>query len=132
MRRQRWYAALLALAAFACGGGNPLDPTANQLQVNNAADNFQWQASNLDNVSQTLTYSWSNTGTKAHVNNSSTVTSGTATLTIKDGGSAQVYSGSLTDPSVDTQAGTTGTWTIVVKLSGVTSPALNFRVQKTP
>jgi len=124
----------LAFTLWACGGGNPLDPTANQLQVGNAADNFQWQASSLSNVSQTVTYSWSNSGTMAKVDDSSTLSQGTATLTIKDQSGTQVYSQSLGTPAADanTTAGTAGIWTIVVKLSGVTSSALNFRIQKTP
>ncbi len=123
--------ALLVVAALAaCGGGTVIGPD-NQLQVGNAADNFQWQASNLSNVTQTLSYTWTNTGTVGHVNNSSTITSGTATLTITDAASKQVYSGSLASPSTDTSAGTTGAWTIEVKLSGVTG-TLNFRVEKKP
>jgi len=123
--------ALVTLGALAaCGGGNVIGPD-NQLQVGNAADNFQWQASNLSDVTQTLSYTWTNTGTLAHVDNSSSITGGTATLTIKDAASTQVYSGSLASPSTDTSAGTAGSWTIEVKLSGVTG-TLNFRVQKTP
>lgn len=136
MKRYRmWHATFLGVALVACGGGNPLDPTANQLQVTNAADNFQWQASNLDNVSQTLTYSWSNTGAVAKVDDSSTLTGGSATLSIKDPSGAQVYSQGLGTPAADVSSipgSGAGTWTLVVKLSGVTSSALNFRVQKTP
>ncbi len=123
--------ALVALVSLAaCGGGNVIGPD-NQLQVTNAADNFQWQASNLSNVTQTLSYTWQNSGTLAHVDNSSSITGGTATLTITDAGSTQVYSGSLASASTDTGAGTAGSWKIEVKLSGVTG-TLNFRVQKKP
>ena len=123
--------AMLALASLvACGGDTVLGPD-NQLQVGNAADNFQWQASNLSGVTQTLNYTWSNSGTVAHVDHSSSITGGTATLTIKDAASAQVYTGSLAGASADTGAGTAGNWTIEVRLSGVTG-TLNFRVQKKP
>lgn len=120
---------LAALAAAACGSDNVLGPD-NQLQVNNAADNFQWQASNLDNVTQTLTYDWTMTGTSANVNQSSSVTGGSATLTIEDDAGTVVYTASLgQNGTFTTDAGVAGTWRIEVKLSGATG-TLNFRVQK--
>lgn len=122
---------LLLGSVGACGGGNVIGP-ANQLEVTNAADNFQWQVTALDNVTQTLTYNWQNTGTVAVVDHSpSGATSGTATLTIRSG-ATEVYSRSLAlDGTTDTSAGTAGTWTIEVVLSGATG-AYNFTVQKKP
>ncbi len=123
--------ALLALGSIAaCGGGNVIGP-ANQLEVTNAADNFQWQVTALENVTQTLSYTWQNTGTVADVNQSTSISGGTATLTIKSG-TTQVYSRDLSlNGTVTTSAGTAGNWTIEVVLSKVNG-TLNFRVQKKP
>ena len=54
-----------------CSSDNVIGP-GNQLQVTNATDDFQFQVSGLDNVKQTLTYSWSK------VSGSGTVTFGSA------------------------------------------------------
>lgn len=131
MRAHQLSWALLAggLALAGCSGGNVLGPD-NQLEVTNATDNFQLQATALDNVSQTLTYLWENTGTSANVNQSGSVTAGSATLTIFDQAGAQVYVASLASSGTfQSGAGLTGGWTIRVELHGM-SGTLNFRVQK--
>jgi len=46
-----------------CGDAANLIGPANQLEVTNQADTFQWQVTALDNVTQTVTYTWSMTGT---------------------------------------------------------------------
>lgn len=128
-RLHRMAAALLFLGLAACDGANVIGP-GNEPEVNNATDNFQWQVSNLDNVSQTLTYTWQNTGTLANVDHSASPSGGTAMLTIRDADGTQVYSRGLSETgSFQTDAGTTGGWTIEVDLSGV-SGTFNFRVQK--
>ncbi len=128
---------LLILAAglalnVACGdSANTIGP-GNQLQVTNAADDFQWQVSNLDGVDQTLRYTWSNTGDSASVNQATALTGGTATITIRDASGAQVYTRSLTDNGTyPTITGTTGAWQITVRLSNAKG-TINFRVQKAP
>lgn len=122
--------ALLAVALAAAGcGGTAIGPD-NQLEVTNATDNFQFQVTALDDVSETLTYSWAVTGSLASVDHSSSITGGTATLVIRDADGTQVYGRDLSEDGVfDTGSGTAGTWEIVVDLSGVTG-AVNFRVQK--
>lgn len=122
--------ALLAVAGVACSSSNVLGPE-NQLEVTNTTDNFQLQASALDNVSQTLSFEWTNTGTQANVDQSGAITGGSAILTIRDGAGAQVYTRSLAQTgSFQTPAGgSVGTWTITVSLSSA-SGTLNFRVQK--
>ena len=115
------------LLAVACGG-NVVGPD-NQLQVSNNTDNFQFQVSTLNNVKQTFTYQWTNTGTTANVNKSCSISGGSASLTIEDAAGTQVFSGDLAvNGTVTTTAGTAGTWTITVEMKGV-SGALNFRVQ---
>ena len=117
----------LTLGVAACSSGNVLGPE-NQLSVTNNPGSFQIQATALNNVEQTLSYTWENTGTTANVNQSGSL-SGTATLTITDADGTQVYTRSLTDTGTfQTDAGTTGDWTIRVVFSGA-SGALDFRVQ---
>ena len=74
----RWTGLVLALAVIACGGdANPIGPS-NQPEVANLRDTFQFQASNLAGTTQTLSYTWENTGTSANVNQSGTLSSGSA------------------------------------------------------
>ena len=132
MRLRHAVLAAGAVALLACGdAANTIGP-GNQLQVTNAADDFQWQVSNLDGVDQTLRYTWSNTGDSASVNQATALTGGTATITIRDAGGAQVYTRSLTDNGTyPTITGATGAWQITVRLSNAKG-TINFRVQKAP
>lgn len=124
---------LVALLAglIACDGNNVIGPS-NQLEVTNATDDFQFQVSNLRNVTQTLTYNWSNTGDSANVNQASAVTAGTATLTIRGPGGSILYQASLqNNGTFHTQLGTVGTWRIEVALVDADG-TVNFRVQRAP
>lgn len=117
-----------ALLAGGCGG-NVVGPN-NQPEVSNTTDTFQWQVSNLAGVTQTFSYQWSNTGVAANVNQASTLTGGSATLTVADAAGTQVYSGSLSsNGTFQSLSGTTGNWTVTVTLSNATG-TLNFRLQK--
>jgi hypothetical protein len=120
----------LVVATGACGDSNVIGPD-NQLEVTNATDNFQMQVSALDGVSQTLTYTWQNTGTQATIDISQAITSGTALLTITDADGAVVYQEDIADDS-DGQStvGVMGGWGIQVVLEGVNG-TFNFRVQRT-
>jgi hypothetical protein len=118
--------ALLSLIA-ACSN-NSLAPF--QPEIANTQNNFQLQATKISNVSTTLTYNWQNTGTTANVNQSCSITSGGASVTISDANGAQVYSHDLSaNGTFTTATGATGTWVIRVTLSSM-SGTLNFRVQK--
>jgi hypothetical protein len=67
---------------------------------------------------------------RADVNQSGSITGGTATLEIRDGDGAQVYVRSLAETGTfETDAGAAGNWTIRVSMVG-TSGVLNFRVEK--
>ena len=119
---------VLALVLVLSCKSNSLAPY--QPQITNAADNFQFQATGVSNLTQTYTYSWSNSGTAASVNQATTVTGGSATLTISDNGGTQVYTRDLAaNGTFATTAGVTGTWTIRVAFSSY-SGTVNFRVQK--
>ena len=123
-------AILGVVVLFGCGGGK-LGPQF-QPEISNIADNFQFQATAVTNVTQTLQYTWQNSGTIANVNQACIITAGTATLTIKDSSGTQVYSNNLSqNGTFVTNAGTTGNWTIIVSLSNLNG-TLNFRAQKRP
>ena len=122
-------AAMAVLAMAACGSDNVLGPD-NQLQVSNNPDTFEWQATSLDNVSQTVSYDWTITGPTANVNQSSSVTGGSATLTVRDDAGTVVYTASLgQNGTFTTDAGVAGTWNVEVRMSG-TKGMLNFRLEK--
>ena len=125
-------AAALAAAVMGCGGSTSVLNPAFQPQVSNAPDNFQFQATNVQGVTQTLNYAWQNTGIAATVNQATTVTAGQAILTIKDANGMQVYMADLVNNGTFTTAtGATGNWTITLTLTNY-SGTLNFRVQKKP
>jgi uncharacterized iron-regulated membrane protein len=123
-------AMLLAVLAFAaCSSGNLLGPD-NQVEIVNETDTFEWQATAMQNIKQTLIYSWQNTGTTANVNVSSSITAGRATLEIRDAVGTTIYGRSLdANGTSTTPAGSSGTWTVVVALDGVDG-AINFRLEK--
>jgi hypothetical protein len=123
--------ALVAVAALVvgCGGSNVIGPE-NQLEANSAADNFQFQVSNLDNVSQNLSYTWENTGTQAVVDISQAISAGSAMLTVTDADGAVMYQDDVrADNDGDTSVGTAGVWRVELQLEGVTG-TFNFRVQR--
>ena len=121
-------ASIALLSALAACSDDPLAPF--QPEVTNAADNFQLQATGVTGVTSTRTYTWQNSATRATVNHATTLSAGTARLTIRDAAGVTVYDKALV-PSLNepTSAGTAGSWTIVVTLSGY-SGTLNFRAQK--
>lgn len=117
------------LALGACESGNVLGP-ANQLEVTNNADDFAAQATALDRVTQTLTYTWAMSGAVANVNQSGVVSGGTGTLVILDDAGTEVYTRALSQTGTfQTSAGVPGAWTIRLILGGM-SGVLNVRVQK--
>ncbi len=121
---------LMVALLVGCGGGTSALNPQFQPQVGNQADNFQFQTTGIKNVTQTLTYTWQNTGTRASINQACSITAGLATIVIRDSSGALVYSADLAANGTFTStAGTTGNWTITVTLSGVNG-TLNFRVQK--
>ena len=128
--RSRWLIRASLVLLVGCGSSTGLDTTKHNIQLKNQTDNFEFQASSLENVSDDVSYNWENTGTTANVDISGSITAGSATLTVTDGGGTQVFSQSLTQTgSTTTMAGTAGTWGIRVQISGV-SGTLNFRLQK--
>lgn len=122
--------AVALVAALGAGCGDPASPGI-QPRIINVADNFEYQISNVRNYTGTATFTWSNTGTTANVNQSASITGGSVRLVILDAANVQVYSRSLADNGTFiTSAGTTGAWTVRVEYSNGTG-TVNFRAQKT-
>lgn len=125
----------LGLSAVALLGTACSDSTAAPLapfepQINNIPDNFEFQATGVTDVTWTFTYVWSNSGTAASVNQSTTVAAGTAVVTLYDANGTQVYSRSLSENGTfPTSAGVAGNWTVKVTFTNYDG-TVNFRVQK--
>jgi hypothetical protein len=123
--------ALSALASLAPavpdngGAAAPFEP-----QINNIADNFEFQATGVTDVTWTFTYTWSNSGTAASINQSTTVAAGAAVVTVYDAVGTQVYSQSLSaNGTFPTSVGVAGNWTIKVVFTTYDG-TVNFRAQK--
>lgn len=117
-------------AALVAGCDSSTSPGINP-EIANNPDTFQYQVTDIRNYSHVNDYTWQNTGTSANVNQSTTITGGSATLVILDADGVQVYSKSLVENGTFvTTAGTAGAWTIRVTYASA-SATVNFRVQKT-
>ncbi len=122
---------IMAMAILGCSKSTPpVAPlTAFSPEIINTPDNFQFQATGTQNVSATVSYNWSNSGTQATINHSSVVDSGTTVLSIYDANNVLVYSNALSASlNEPTASGTAGTWRVTVVLTNVYG-TLNFRAQ---
>lgn len=129
----RWWllAACVSLSMLGAGACSDNNAPGVEPEITNVVDNFQFQTSTLRDASGSWSYTWQNTGTAATVNQSCSITGGTATLVIKDADGTQVYSRNLAENGTFvTNAGAAGNWRIEVVFSRVTADAVNFRVQK--
>ena len=127
---RRLFIALSVVLLAGCSKNVPLTDPAFQPQITNQTDTFAFQVTNVTGVTQTLSYNWQNTGTRADINQASQITSGSATLTILDASGQQVYTSSLASNGTFTTAtGTSGAWTIRISTNDVKG-SINFRVQK--
>jgi hypothetical protein len=99
-------------------------------EISNVADSFSLQATGVTDVTAVIDYTWSNSGTRATINHSTTTDAGSATLVIKDSSGVSVYSEALV-PSLNetTLTGAAGLWTIEVTLTNY-SGTINFSAQK--
>jgi hypothetical protein len=128
LRAMPFLAVVCTLLMTTSCGSNSTDPF--NPEVTSATDNFQLQATGLTSTTLTRTYTWTNTGTRATVNHSTTTSAGTAHLTIRDAAGATVYDKALV-PSLNepTTIGASGSWRIELRLTNY-SGTVNFRVQK--
>jgi hypothetical protein len=124
----RWWLTAACLVFAACS--DPVTSPGRDPEIINATDNFQYQISDIRGYSATQVYSWQNSGTTAKVNQAAAISSGTATLVIRDANGTQVYSRSLADNGTFVStAGAAGTWTVSVTYASVDA-TVNFRVDK--
>ena len=122
--------AAVTVLAIGCSDSNLIGP-ANQLEVTNAVDQFQFQLTDLADVDDTRSYTWENTGTQATIDVSQAITGGSAILTITDADGTSMYAEDIADDNdTTTPVGVAGMWRIEVRLESVTG-TFNFRVQKT-
>ena len=125
--RCRWLVAGSVLLA-GCSDGNT--PQGREPEIINATDNFQYQISDIQAYSGSQSYNWQNTGATATVNQSASITAGTATLVLRDANGLQVYSRSLADNGTfSSSAGAPGTWSIRVTYNSADA-TVNFRADK--
>ena len=126
---------LATLALVACGGATILGPD-NEVQVSNNADEFTWRASDLVEVTDTVTFNWTITTPSALVRHAhAPLTNGFATLTVLDADEMLVYLAPLSgasNESATTLSGTAGTWTVTVTLNNATTARINFQLTDIP
>lgn len=123
-------AVVIACALVGCSSNpaSPLDPFSPE--ITNATDNFELQATDVVDASGTLDYPWTNTGTVATIDHSTTTSAGSATLIVFDADGTIVYDAALSPSNnATTGSGTAGTWTIRLVLADYDG-TLNFRAQK--
>lgn len=121
--------AVLLVFALPLGCGKKSTAPQSQPVVTNNPDDFTYQASNIQAKTGVETYAWHNSGARASVNQSSTIFSGLATLTIEDADGTQVYARAISETGIDTTAGNVGTWIIRIDYAHA-SGSVNFRVRK--
>lgn len=131
-KRARTYGIVALAVAIAAGCGNDDTLTNPQFEpeIVNQVDSFELQATDITGVTETLEYTWDNTGTVANVDRSTVLTDGSGTVTVFDVDGKQVFTSDLTtDGSSSTSSGVAGAWTIRVVFSNA-SGTVNFRVEK--
>jgi hypothetical protein len=128
----RFVVSTATVLLFAACGSDQVTAPRFEPQIVNSADDFSFQATDVDGVTQTLEYTWENSGSLANVTQSSSISTppGSAMLVIIGGANNQVYSRSLTEVGTFTSSPCmAGTWKIRVILNDVRG-TMNFRVQK--
>lgn len=123
--------AVALLGASACSD----DPAAPrnlgvEPEITNDTDVFQFQVSDSEGYTGTLTYDWNNTGELANVDQSSAIEPGQAILTLIDAYGTEVYSRDLSeDGSSASDPGVAGTWRVRIAITDLTG-TVNFRAEK--
>ena len=121
-------ALILPFTAVLAGcGDDPLAPF--EPEVGNLPGAFELQATNVSDLTRTLTYTWASPGTVANVNHSTTTTGGAARLRVTAADGSTVYDETLVASlNEQTAEGPAGDWTVRVVLTGYTG-TLNFRLE---
>lgn len=128
MRQLAISATLCLGAAVAACGTDPLGLY--QREVTNTQDFFKYENPiALAGITRTETFDWPNSGTAADITGVSGPQEGQARLVILDADGSEVYGGALSSGlDATTAAGTAGSWTIELTLTGV-SGTLEFTVE---
>jgi hypothetical protein len=122
----------LILAASVGCGSDSTSPTAPGVEpeVINDPDAFQFQVTAVDGYTGVLSYSWTNSGVMANVDQSCAVEAGQAIVTLVDSAGKEVYTEDLSvDGSYTSTEGVAGDWQVRVELSAMVG-TLNFRAEK--
>ena len=102
-----------------------------QPEIVNTVDSFGYQVTSIQNFSGTQTYTWTNAGNAANVNQASVRSGGSGTLRIFDANASLVIALPLGENgSFDALPGATGDWVIRVQYDKFTG-TVNFRAEKT-
>jgi len=123
---------LIVFVLGACTSDTPASPPLSQFQpqIANTPDNFQFQVTGATNVTTTVEYPWQNSGTRASVNQSCSISGGSAVVTLLDSNQVQLYTSPLSaNGTFQSDTGQAGIWKVRVVMTNV-SGTLNFRVQK--
>ena len=111
----------LALAVVACADTviKQYGPE-NHVALSVALDSCRFQAESLDNVHDLTRWTWTNTGTTAHVYHRNFLHHGGSQLTILDAHGDSVYRRVPLEYTMDdtTAVGAAGVWTVQVQLFG--------------
>ncbi len=125
-------AVLIIAVAWGCSSNsNPI--AGYEPEITNAADDFQFQATAMSNVTFSRDYVWQITGDSATIDQSpSAPLTGTVTLEILDALGTTVYTHDLADDGVfgtiERSIAEPGDWTLRVRFTNTTG-TVNFRVQ---
>lgn len=99
-------------------------------EITNRTDSFEFQVTSIAQVTQTVHFTWSNTGTRATINQASQLMAGTAQLTLRDAAGRVVYIQDLQANGTFLSAhGAAGTWVLQIALTRA-SGTINFRLEK--
>lgn len=120
----------MAAVVLTLGFQGCVDPVSPYVPVvTNVLDSFEYQVAVTD-VTRSVSYTWTTTGNAAMVDLASNVTAGTATVTIVDADTAQVFSHALDGSgSQGTTSATAGDWMVRIKLTNATG-TVHFSIAK--
>jgi hypothetical protein len=123
-------ASALALVSLLGSGCASTHTVARDLTVTNLPDSFEMHVGTLESFSNTFTYQWTTTGTKATVRQASSIQEGDGLLEIKDPTGLQVHDKNLHEVGTFiTAEGKPGVWKIKVTLQKATG-SVTFLVAK--
>jgi hypothetical protein len=136
-RLRAYFSALLLAGVLVSACNDPILPVGpeNRVEMTNQPDAFRYRAWDLQNVHDTLRWTWTNNGPVAAVTHESFIPHGETVVSVREAGGVEVYHGPLESPqegplSRQTRPGRPGTWTIEVRLYGVDGARIDFAVAR--